>query len=134
MSLAAATPKTRLFTLRGIKCDAKCVGVHDGDTAQMVFEPFPGIGLHRFSCRFAGYNSAEVCGSGVTVEEKRAGAAARDALAGQILDKIVQLTLGDFDKYGRVLVEVCLNGVNVNQWMLENGHGKPYTGAGAKSW
>lgn len=141
MSLAAATAKTRKFTLNGVKCDAKCVSVYDGDTAQMVFEPFAGMGLYRFSCRFAGYNSAEIKGS--TAEEKTAAKAARDALAGMILDKIVHLSIGEFDKYGRPLVEVTCDytagalsnhAINVNKWMLENGHGKPYTGAGDKEW
>ena len=33
-----------------------------------------------------------------------------------------------FDKYGRILVKVYKNNVDINQWMIDQGHGYPYYG------
>ncbi len=126
-----ATKTTPKFTLAQT-CAAKCVSVYDGDTAQFVFHVAPGAGCYRFSCRLLGYNSAEIK-TNDPVEKKKAKES-RDALANSILDKIVQLEIGDFDKYGRPLVRVFHDGKNINEWMLEAGHGKPYTGSGSKDW
>jgi endonuclease YncB( thermonuclease family) len=79
-----------------------------------------------------GYNSAEIKTKDLT--EKAKGVESRDILAGKILNKIVHLDIGDFDKYGRPLVTVTLDGENINEWMMASGHGKPYSGAGDKNW
>ena len=130
--LQSADIKTPKFSLKGIECEAKCVKVYDGDTAQFVFRPFSGYSHYRFSCRMTGYNSAEIKGG--TAEEKSRAIAARDALKGLILDKIVTLQIGDFDKYGRPLVNVKVDDIDVNMWMLANNYGKPYNGNGEKKW
>lgn len=120
------------FSLKGITVAAKCVAVYDGDTAQFVFRLAPGQPLYRYSCRMTGYNSAEI--KGKTAEECAAAKIARDALRDQILNRIVQLQIGDFDKYGRPLVTVTLGYVNINSWMIIGGYGVEYDGTGAKKW
>ncbi len=120
------TPK---FTLSR-KCHAKCVSVYDGDTAQFVF-PVANE-YYRFSCRMLGYNSAEIKTHDPV--EKAKAKESREALADKILDKIVELHVGDFDKYGRPLVTVFYGGDNINEWMVDAGHGKPYSGSGDKDW
>lgn len=130
--LLASSIKTPKYSLDGTLVHAKCVKVYDGDTAQFVFRTDPGKPLYRYSCRMRGYNSAEIKGG--SAEEKAKAVLSRDALAGLILDRVVKISLGDFDKYGRPLVTVNVDGVNVNEWMVEGGHGKPYTGAGEKVW
>ena len=129
--LASSSVNTPKFSLAGTYV-AKCVKVYDGDTAHFNFSPWPGMHCRRFCCRFAGYNSAEIRSTIAT--ERIAAIACREALAGKILGKIVTLMVGDFDKYGRLLVTVYLDGVNVNQWMIENGHGFVYSGRGEKKW
>lgn len=133
-SLERASMDTPKFTFAGVYA-AKCVKVYDGDTIQVVF-CFAGT-LSRFSIRMYGYNSAEI--KSHDAEEKAAAVAARDALASLILGKIVDLEVLGEDKYGRLLGEVsCADSagekINVNKWMLKEGHGKEYYGEGEKNW
>lgn len=53
-----------------------------------------------------------------------------DFLPGLILDKIIIVECGDFDKYGRLLGEIYLedNPVSLSKQMIENGHAKAYDG------
>jgi endonuclease YncB( thermonuclease family) len=129
--LINADKKTPKFSIAQT-CDAKCVSVYDGDTAQFVFRAYANAPYQRFSCRMLGYNSAEIKTSDLV--EKEQALRSRDALAGKILNKIVQITVSDFDKYGRPLVTVQSDGIDINQWMVNHGHGQPYTGAGEKKW
>jgi len=119
------------FNVSGTK-QAKCVSCFDGDTAQFAMRLYENSPIFRFSCRFLGYNSAEIHGK--TPEEKAKAVESKKALSDMILDKVVTLEVGSLDKYGRPLVTVICGGVNVNEWMLANGHGKPYTGEGEKAW
>lgn len=132
LELVGADVSVPKFSFAGRQFTAKCVKVYDGDTAHFVFRPHDGAALARYICRFSGYNSAEIKGS--FEAEKKKALEVRDALREKILHKVVRLTAGDFDMYGRVLVVVELDGENINQWMLDNDYGKPYDGKGAKIW
>jgi len=131
-TLAGATYKTPTFNLNGMECDAKCVKVYDGDTATFVFEPFAGVGLFKFSCRMLGYNSAEMRSK--SAAEVASAYKSQIALSEKIMNKVVRLQVGKFDKYGRPLVIVYADGLNLNEWMIANKYGEPYTGAGEKKW
>jgi endonuclease YncB( thermonuclease family) len=80
----------------------------------------------------AGYNSAELRTKDEI--ERAAGMRARDALAERILDKIVTIRCGKWDKYGRLLIHVYVDGEDVNEWMVAAGYGAHYTGRGEKKW
>lgn len=61
--------------------------------------------------------------------EKVEGKKVRDIVRGMILDK--EVTINSFKdkqgKYGRYLATIVLeDGLNVNQWLVENGYAKPY--------
>jgi endonuclease YncB( thermonuclease family) len=128
--LEKCTIKTEKLSYCGITVRAKCVKVYDGDTITCVFF-LPGFDKpYKFSCRCNGYNSAEIKTS--DPDEKAKAIAARDFLSAEILNKIVTLTLGDYDKYGRILVEVSYNGKNINSEMIKNGYGVKYNGKGPK--
>jgi len=133
--LTSADKTCPKFSLAGETRSAKCVSVYDGDTAQFVFEPFPATQLYRFSCRMIGYNSAELKNyKGKSAEETDEAVKARDALSGKILGKCATLEFGDFDKYGRPLVDVHVDGEHINKWMVDNNFGVKYTGRGEKKW
>ncbi len=123
-----ATPK---LEFDGHICKAKCVKVYDGDTIHVVIE-YPRREYHRFVARMAGYNSAELRGG--TPEETDAGLRAKSVLEGLILDKIITIHCGKYDKYGRLLITVYYSGTNVNEWMVSHNYGQPYTGSGEKRW
>lgn len=104
---------------------AKCIKVYDGDTIT-VAAILPGRDIWKFSVRMHRYDTAEVRTK--CEIEKKAAYEARDALKEKCLGKIVELELVDFDKYGRLLCEVLLDGENLNDWMIAEGHGVPYMG------
>ena len=140
----AKTPK---WSFQGLSVNAKCVKVYDGDTATFVFIPHSGGKPRSFSCRLVGYNSAEL--KSKDPNEKAIAIASRDYLTSLILNKIVELKLGSFDKYGRILVDVYLPitssctvmsltndilPIHVNAHMIKAGYGKLYNGTGPKTW
>ena len=130
--LTAADNSTPLYTLEGLRVQAKCTAVYDGDTAYFAFRVAEGAPIYRYKCRMAGYNSAELRTRDPV--EKAAGIAAKNALSADICDKIVTLSIGKYDKYGRLLVEVFHSGENINKKMVTGGFGKPYDGRGEKQW
>jgi len=130
VDLLAADTKTPRFTFKGHSAVAKCVSVHDGDTAQFVFRI--GGDLKRMTCRMLGYNCAEV-NSKDPVEKARA-AEVTVILRSLIVDKIVKLIFDEFDKYGRPLVNVYLDETHINKYMTDNKYGIAYDGHGEKPW
>jgi endonuclease YncB( thermonuclease family) len=128
--LAETTAKTPNFSLAGRSALAKCVRVYDGDTAHFTFALGPNEAIHKYRCRLSGYNSAEI--KGETPDEKVKAQKSKAALAELIDGRFVKLRLGAFDMYGRPLVDVYVDGLHVNQRMVEGGWGKVYTGRGKK--
>jgi endonuclease YncB( thermonuclease family) len=136
------------FSLKGFKTQAKCVRVYDGDTAHFAFS-LPGFGvgecnLVRARCRMTGYNSAEMKGD--TEEERAAAQEAKRTLEETILGKIVPVVFGDFDMYGRPLIEVTVQDkqgasedspakqVTLAEYLITRGLAMPYHGSGTKKW
>ena len=91
-----------LFTLKGQSHWAKCVKCYDADTIHIIIK-FHGEFV-RFRCRLAGVDTAEI--RSVDHEEKQHAIAARDWVRDAILGGIVLVRCGDFDKYGRLLIDV----------------------------
>jgi endonuclease YncB( thermonuclease family) len=128
----------------------KVVDVYDGDTVRLVFKPEPFSTHVQLVARMAGYDSPEMKQPTQESEHERArkralAVAARDRLAGLVLHQIMSVRCGPFDKYGRVMV--TLESPNrqgwqdrqdrrpaptVNDIMVAEGHGKPYSGRTAK--
>ena len=124
-----------IFTFNGEKCLGKIVSVYDGDTFTACFKYNNDIIKYKF--RTYGYDSPEMKPLKSTPnrgEEKRKAVEAREAFK-QITDwenSLVTLDMLQFDKYGKILVNVYKNGVNVNEWMVENGYGYHYYGGTKK--
>jgi endonuclease YncB( thermonuclease family) len=124
VDLADATAKTPLFTLQGLETRAKCTKCYDADTVHLVF-PY-GDKLHRWTCRLLGIDSAEI--RTTDLKEKEHATRARDYVRARILDKVVTVTCGKFDKYGRLLVTIYYEGVNLNEHLVAEGFAYEYTG------
>lgn len=126
------------FSFEGQRFVAKVVDVYDGDTVRVRFydRPRPAGQLVQYRARMAGYDSPEMRppkASPSRQAEIKAAHAARDALAGRLAEIrphpwVVEIECGAFDKYGRLLVTVYAAGENLNEWMVQNGHGVPYDG------
>lgn len=102
---------------------AKIIGVYDGDTVTALVD----LGFLHFQemkLRLYGIDTPELRGS-----EKEEGKKVRDIVRDMILDK--EVTIRSYKdkqgKYGRYLANIILeNGLDLNQWLVENGHAKPY--------
>lgn len=101
---------------------AKIISVYDGDTVTAVVD----LGfLHsqEMKLRLYGIDTPEMRGS-----EKIEGRRVRDILRDLILNKTVEIhTYKDKQgKYGRYLANIFLDGIDINQWLVDNGHAVPY--------
>ncbi len=94
--------KTPLFSLEGQTMIAKVVKVYDADTIHIVLPLFDK--LMKFKTRFIGIDSAEI--KSKDLAEKAHARNSRDILKAKILNRLVKVECGEFDKYGRLLVKV----------------------------
>jgi micrococcal nuclease len=96
------------------------IKVYDGDTFTLAGHlPYNGSPLYRFSVRLNGIDCEEI--KGKTYEEKECALKARDKLSALILDKTVTLKNVKNEKYGRLLADVYIGELYVNQYMIDNG-------------
>ncbi len=100
--LANSSIRTPKFTLRGTIMRGKCVKCYDGDSihVNVVLNNV----IQRFVCRLNGIDTAEITSE--NEDEVRHGFLARDFVSSKILDKLIYIKCGSFDKYGRLLVDV----------------------------
>ena len=110
MSIEDSSVHTPVFSLNGHKCKAKVVYVYDGDSVHLVLEVFGK--LYKWKCRIAHI----------------------DKLKTLIEHKMVDVECFDFDKYGRLLVEITIEGIKVHEWLLENHLAQPYEGGTKTAW
>jgi endonuclease YncB( thermonuclease family) len=103
------------------------IHVYDGDTITIVSKlPYDASPLYRFLVRLAGIDCAEI--KGKTEKEQKLAQEAKSALQNLILNKVVLLKNLKTEKYGRVLADVYLGDLHVNQWMLDNKYAVQYSG------
>ena len=96
------------------------IKVYDWDTFTLAGHlPYDGSPLYRFSVRLNGIDCAEI--KSKTEEEKGSALKARDQLSALILGKTVTLKNVKNEKYGRLLADVYVGDLHVNQYMLDNG-------------
>lgn len=127
--LARAEKQKKDFTYDGKRFKAKVVDVHDGDTITIVFRPY--TEKIQLCARMNGYDSPELHPRKNIANrnaEILAAEAAKNALKNKIGEKIVEIECHPFDKYGRLLVTVHYEGININNWMMTEGHGYAYAG------
>jgi endonuclease YncB( thermonuclease family) len=103
------------------------IKVYDGDTITIAGHlPYDGSPLYRFSVRLNGIDCAEI--KGKTEEEKVCALRAKDQLNQLIMNKIVVLKNVKNEKYGRLLADVYVGDLHVNQYMLDKGLAVKYDG------
>ena len=126
------TDNIQQFSLKGEKKRCKVVSVYDGDTIKVVF-PIHNT-LYKWNCRINGVDTPELRTKNQL--EKKYGYEVRDKLREKILDKVVTINCGDFDKYGRLLVDIFCDGEDksVNFWLIENKYAFAYDGGKKQEW
>lgn len=111
-----------VFSLDGETFVAKVVDVYDGDTFKCIFK-FRGT-YDKWTCRIIGINAPEIRTK--NLQEKEKGYIARDKLREFILDKDVTLKCSKFGKYGRLLVKVEHDDIDIGDKLIELGLVVPY--------
>ena len=97
----------------------------DGDTVDVRID----LGFnvwHKCRVRLMGINAPE--SRTRDLEEKKRGLAAKQWLIDKVDSKEVEMQSHGVGKYGRVLGELYINKVNINQLMVKEGHAEQYDG------
>lgn len=126
--------KTTLFTLNEKLVKGKCVDVYDGDTVKLVLNiPFDEDKLYKWNCRINRVDTPELRTK--NKKEKEFGYEVRDKLREKILNKILDVKCLEFDKYGRLLVELYTEDKEcINDWLINNNYAFEYFGGTKKKW
>ena len=109
----------------------KVVKVYDGDTFTLASKlPNTDGPVYRFSVRLNGIDAPEI--KGKTTAEKELAKKSRDVLSTLIMNKIVTLKNISIEKYGRILADVYLGNMLLNEYMLDNNYAVKYDGGTKK--
>lgn len=107
----------------------KVIKVYDADTITIATKlPFNDSPLYRLSVRLNGIDAPEIKGKDVSVDEKAAAIIARDVVSEMILHKDVVLKNIQTEKYGRVLADVYIDDMNLNEYLITHRYAVKYDG------
>lgn len=100
---------------------AKVIDVYDDTITAMV-----DLGFYHFQqmkFRLYGIDTPEIRG-----EERKKGLVVRDIVRAMILDKevIINSYKDKQEKYGRYLANIIIDDIDLNKWLVQNGHAKEY--------
>jgi micrococcal nuclease len=124
---------TPYFTFKGQSHICKCVSVYDGDTITVVFDTkiVTDVGpYYKHRIRLLGIDTPELRTK--NLEEKKMGIEVRDFVRSKVLDKIIRIECGEFDKYGRLLATVFYQDENINELLVKKGYAYKYDGGTKK--
>jgi len=112
--------------------NAEVLSVYDGDTVTVMLD----MGLDvqkKAKCRLLGIDTPELRTK--SAKEKKLGYAARDRLRELILDKTITLqSMTKPDKYGRLLVRIWIEGLFINDLLIDEGLARAYDGGERQPW
>jgi endonuclease YncB( thermonuclease family) len=108
----------------------RVIKVYDGDTITIATKlPFKmETPLYRFSIRLNGIDTPEMKGKDVTAEEKNAAQKAQKFVSNLVLNKYVTLKNIKNEKYGRILADVYIGEIHLNQLLLNERYAVAYSG------
>jgi endonuclease YncB( thermonuclease family) len=116
----------------------KVIKVYDADTITIATKlPFKNdtngkSPLYRFSVRLNGIDAPEMKGKGITEQEKNAAHQAQQFVSKLILNKYVTLKNVQNEKYGRILADVYIYDIHLNELLLKERYVVPYDGGTKK--
>jgi endonuclease YncB( thermonuclease family) len=107
----------------------RVIKVYDGDTITIASKlPIEKSPIYRFSVRLNGIDTPEMKGSGVTDDEKRAANEAKEFVSKLILNKYIRLENIQNEKYGRILADVYVGDIHLNELLLKERYAVVYNG------
>ena len=105
----------------------RVIKVYDGDTITIASKlPFAESPLYRLSVRLNGIDTPEI--KGKTEDEKTAAKQVRDVLSNMILNKYITLANVQTEKYGRILADVYIGELHINEWLVSERYAFKYDG------
>jgi endonuclease YncB( thermonuclease family) len=113
------------FPIKG----GRVIKVYDADTITIASKlPYNESPMYRLSVRLNGIDTPEMKGKGVEEEEKNAAKLARDFVSNLALNKYVRLENIESEKYGRILADVYIGDVHLNDVLLKERYAVKYDG------
>ena len=107
----------------------RVIKVYDGDTITIASKlPYDASPMYRLSVRLNGIDTPEIKGKGVSEEEKEAAKVARDFVSNLVFNKYVVLKNIASEKYGRILADVYIGDVHLNELLIEKRYAVKYDG------
>ena len=112
---------------------SKVISVYDGDTFRVDIDSLPPIVGKNIPIRLNGVDTPEIRGK--CQYEKDLALKARDFVRNKLANaKEIKLTKLQRGKYFRVVADVMVDGVSLEQELLENKLAYKYTGGKKSSW
>lgn len=109
-SLETQTINCPKFSFKGLSFPGKCVRVVDGDTVYIVAETL--YGYKKFNCRILHIDTPEMRKHGLLAQM------AKEETENFALDKTCIIECGDFDNFGRLLVDLKVNGKDLGEHLV----------------
>ena len=107
------------------------IKVYDGDTITIASKlPYPDSPLYRFSVRLNGIDCPEI--KGKDKYEKECAQIAKQEITDLVLNKVVLLKNVGTEKYGRILADVYIDNIHLNDYLLKKRLAVSYDGGTKK--
>lgn len=122
------------FPIKG----GRVIKVYDADTITIASKlPYDESPLYRLSVRLNGIDTPEIKGKDISNEEKESAKKARDFVSNLVLNKFVRLENIETEKYGRILADVYIGDLHINEVLINERYAVKYDGGTKrkpKSW
>jgi endonuclease YncB( thermonuclease family) len=119
------------FTFKNYNTIIKIIKVIDGDTVTGIFKFKDSF--YKYNFRINGIDTAEIHSK--NENEKKKGLNAKDYLYDLIINKTIFANFLDFDKYGRILVNLYLNDKDsISDLLIQGGYANKYDGKTKELW
>lgn len=107
----------------------RVIKVYDADTITIASKlPYDTSPMYRLSVRLNGIDTPEIKGKGISEEEKEMAKMARDYVSNLLLNKNIRLENIQTEKYGRILADVYMEDICINELLLKERYAVKYDG------
>ena len=111
----------------------RVIKVYDADTITIASKlPYDESPMYRLSVRLNGIDTPEIKGKGVSDEEKEAAKIACDFVSNLVFNKFVRLENIQSEKYGRILADVFVGDIHLNELLIKERYAVKYDGGTKK--
>ena len=109
------------------------IKVYDADTITIASKlPYNDSPMYRLSVRLNGIDTPEIKGKDISDEEKESAKIARDFVSNLVLNKYVRIENIQREKYGRILADVYIEDIYLNELLIKERYALKYDGGTKK--